>query len=1204
MCKKLYFLTSFLLLISLASSNRAAVIYYDNFDGPNGVDLNGTTPDITPGGETWTAGSWADANGHYGGGSSGQMFTAGLPFTPSIGTIYELSATVDNHGDWVGIGFVGSGFTPGTRLNDNGPMLWALVRQQEGGAKDQAFVGPGTAGGLGDAPTHSASTLMVRIETNSTTSWVVTWYFDGSKAFQQNVNPTGLNIAYAAFGSNGLFSACTGTISSFKLEEIEIPTEAWYPSPEDEATGIPLNTVISWREGVFADKHDVYLGTDSDDVNTANRTTPLGVLVSQNQDPNSYSATGLIPGTTYYWRIDEVNDTHPTKLWKGNVWSFTVIPPTASNPVPSNGNIFVNPDIQLSWTPGPTADKHDVYIGTDIDSVSDANRAAHPGLLYYSENQDASSYPASGTIELDPSQTYYWRIDEVNDPNIWEGDVWSFTTMNSDGSIVIGNWEQEMDEWYLWSGTASYSNTVGVTLDNYSLRQAITPGDGYLIVLSLADLPGGADAFFANNSFSVDITRLASEWEGDGSSGITLYIQADGAGWQSLGSPANSAWTPGDGDSTVTVTWSYANLLGQVDPNASRIDLMLWQNAADFTVGGIYYYDNARLFTPILASNPNPADVATNVQGNPTLTWTAGPYAVTHNVYFGTDYNEVESATSTSHPNVDYADIDVSYYQPGVLDFNTTYYWRIDEVNDNAWAPLGSPWKGNVWQFTTGEYFAVDNMDLYGDDAEAAGEPGGPIYYVWRDGWWTDVDPHGNYTGSQTYHWNTYGTDLMESRIVRSGMSMPFYYENDGDTLSKPLLDSVNPDNPLYYYSEASVATSNLTIGSDWTKGNVKSLVIWFYGDPDNDAGATEQMYVKLNGSKIAYNGDMSDIKKPYWHEWNIELADFGINLNNVTSISLGFGNETNTTTPGGAGIVYFDDILLYPARCVPSIRSPDADLDNDCDVDYDDLAVMTGRWLDTDSSSDPLVAWYKLDEGSGTTAADSSAYDNDGTLIGVPEWVSGYFNGGLDFNGVSDYVDCGNDVSLDITDAITLAAWVDTNDSGNSEHNPYVTKGDTSYAIKHHTSNSIQFFIYDGTWYTVNNIIDDSFNDDWHHVAGTYDGIQLKLYVDGVLSGITNHIGSIASDTYNVNIGRNSQNTDRFYEGLIDDVRIYNKALSQPEVLSIMDGTLGSVSNYHPITSPAELYVGEAQGSRKIDFKDLAVMAADSWLEEPLLWP
>jgi len=494
-------------------------------------------------------------------------------------------------------------------------------------------------------------------------------------------------------------------------------------------------------------------------------------------------------------------------------------------------------------------------------------------------------------------------------------------------------------------------------------------------------------------------------------------------------------------------------------------------------------------------------------------------------------------------------------------------------------------------------------MNSYGD-ANTPGETGGRIYYVWRDGWGvTDPPLPGNNTGSQVYHWNDEGTDFMESTIVRSGVSMPFYYENDGDAKSKPVATYNNSD--LDYYSEATASTSDLPIGSNWNKGNAKSLVIWFYGDPDNDANSTEQMYVKLNGSRIAYDGDMDDIKEPFWHEWIIELSVFGVNLGNVTSISLGFGDDDENA--GGAGIVYFDDIRLYPPRCVPSFISPDGDLDNDCDADYDDLGIMAGRWLDTDSSSDPLVAWYKLDDGSGTTAADSSAYgNNDGTLIGVPDWVTGHLSsGGLDFNGVSDYVDCGNDVSLDITDAVTLAAWVDTNDSGGGAFGPYVAKGDHCYGLQHSAGNGIEFFIWDSTtWYAAFYAVDESFNNEWHHVVGTYDGMQLKTYVDGILCAVTDHIGSMGSDTYTVNIGRSSEYTDRFYEGLIDDVRIYDKALSQAEIVSIMDGTLGSVSNYHPITSPAELYDGETQGSRKIDFKDFAVMAADSWLEEPLLWP
>ena len=72
--------------------------------------------------------------------------------------------------------------------------------------------------------------------------------------------------------------------------------------------GVPQNLNLSWAPGKYAAKHDVYFGTDKTKVTNASRTNPLGVLVSQNQDPNSYPVSSLIPGTTYYWRIDEVND--------------------------------------------------------------------------------------------------------------------------------------------------------------------------------------------------------------------------------------------------------------------------------------------------------------------------------------------------------------------------------------------------------------------------------------------------------------------------------------------------------------------------------------------------------------------------------------------------------------------------------------------------------------------------------------------------------------------------------------------------------------------------------------------------------------------------------------------------------------------------------------------------------------------------------
>jgi len=238
----------------------------------------------------------------------------------------------------------------------------------------------------------------------------------------------------------------------------------------------------------------------------------------------------------------------------------------------------------------------------------------------------------------------------------------------------------------------------------------------------------------------------------------------------------------------------------------------------------------------------------------------------------------------------------------------------------------------------------------------------------------------------------------------------------------------------------------------------------------------------------------------------------------------------------------------------------------------------------------DHLVAHWKLNEKGGTMAWDSSGNGHHGTPYGAPNWkpAGGKITGALEFDGVDDYVDCGNDSSFDITEEITLAVWVNTKDAGNLEHNPYVTKGDHSYAIKQHNSNNIEFFIFDSDWHTVWFPVDSSFNGDWHHLAGTYDGNELKLYIDGRLEAATPYVGSIDSSTFNVNIGRNSEITDRFYNGLIDDVRIYNYALSADEVRWLL------------CDRPPR---GDLNRDCRVDFVDFAILAS-SWLDCGLMVP
>jgi hypothetical protein len=195
---------------------------------------------------------------------------------------------------------------------------------------------------------------------------------------------------------------------------------------------------------------------------------------------------------------------------------------------------------------------------------------------------------------------------------------------------------------------------------------------------------------------------------------------------------------------------------------------------------------------------------------------------------------------------------------------------------------------------------------------------------------------------------------------------------------------------------------------------------------------------------------------------------------------------------------------------------------------------------------TDGLVAYYALEN----DANDSSGNGLDGTIVGDPVFVEGAVGMGLQLDGVDDYVDLGNDPLFDLTEQVTLSVWVNTQDIGNTQDNPWLGKGDTSYMIKgFRTGNQIEFFIYDGGWHSSYADVGDSFNGEWHHAAGTFDGEQLKVYVDGKMSGTLDYVGGITPNTYNVAIGKNTQASGRFSESIIDEAMIYNRALSEGEI-------------------------------------------------------
>jgi len=287
--------------------------------------------------------------------------------------------------------------------------------------------------------------------------------------------------------------------------------------------------------------------------------------------------------------------------------------------------------------------------------------------------------------------------------------------------------------------------------------------------------------------------------------------------------------------------------------------------------------------------SPDPSNGAVDVKQTPILTWTPGVYAASHQVYFGTDKEVVRNADTGSPEYKGTGDLGSQSYDPGKLEWNTTYYWRIDEANN---ANPDSPWKGGVWSFTTADFLIVDDFEDYD-----AGE--NQIWFAWLDGLGYaahDNEPAyaGNGTGSAVGDEST--ASYTEETIVHGGnQSMPVFY-----------------DNSILRYSEVE---KMLTYPRDWTENGVSTLSIWFRGD---SANAAETLYVALNGSAIVTNDNPNAAQITTWTQWTIDLqafADQSVNLANVNTVAIGLGNKKNPVA-GGSGTMYFDDIRLY--RPVP----------------------------------------------------------------------------------------------------------------------------------------------------------------------------------------------------------------------------------------------------------------------------------------------
>ncbi len=396
------------------------------------------------------------------------------------------------------------------------------------------------------------------------------------------------------------------------------------------------------------------------------------------------------------------------------------------------------------------------------------------------------------------------------------------------------------------------------------------------------------------------------------------------------------------------------------------------------------YYDDFAFITSALKSDvpevawapEPPAHAKVDIDAVQALTWSAGQGAVQHDIYFGTSASAIEGEDTSSpgQPGKTYywrvdeilsdgtvnegvmqnftvsaagiylgrQEVSNETYELTELELGKTYYWRIDEVLVD-----GTMNKGVVWDFTINGFLSVDNIESYGEN-DTPGQADSRIWYTWRDGYgWTEPTPAnaGNSTGSYV--------DSNDAIVNTGTQSMRLDYDNSG-TLTDAVGNSITN-----MYSEVSINVAELGIGTDWTRKGMTTLDLMYIGSSINDA---EPMYVAVgDGTNTALiTGNVADqTKTPRWTVWRIALQDFvtagNVNLQNVTELAIGVGTRGNTTKPGGAGIVYIDDIALFPPRCFnPDVVDLRGDLNGDCVVDFADFAILVEDWLNSGLSAMP----------------------------------------------------------------------------------------------------------------------------------------------------------------------------------------------------------------------------------------------------------
>ena len=1047
------------------------------------------------------------------------------------------------------------------------------------------------------------------------------WSYGFKEASSLTADLTNCNSAAASFhtGYDAWFAGVNATQFGYNHDAAELFSEYWgfnYVFPPKSVVMMQNGSPMPACRFTAPADGDYTISATFYGVGYGTSLTVSEVFVTVNNTPGLFAGNvnGYAGGSTY-----PASGTNPTASYNGTVtlaegddvdfiaYSGALIVTGISVTVEVDNLKAYNPDPAdetelttdtgtieptLTWSPGDLATSQDIYFGTDIDAVTNATIADPQGVYKGTISTDpniAASLYEPGEIGID--ETCYWRIDSTDGTTVWKGDVWMFTVVGLKSAWdAADDFSATVNPNDAWSyGVIGGPNGAGFAVHpgaasfaGFNYWWTNTPGQdntarGFIIHnpgetdINATGIWGANDVLkvnqFALSSSAYDIPdKHTLRWTAPIAGTYDISVTLSGITYSGVGtvSPVNiavngvSVFTDTingfEGSTTFSIaafgskpTTSYSGT--HVLAAGDTIDIIK-DNTATTSGCNAVAVDAVITTQLLIASDPDPAHGET-IPGSfesITLSWMPGAQVAAtdgHQVYFGTTFIDVKNATVSEGLGVYQGAQTAAEFDAGVLDLDETYYWRVDETDGTT------TWKGQVWELNTNTYVNIDNFESYADNAA--------LQAVWS-----------------------------------ANASL-----NDEKTLD---------DFSMTVSGNTSVTRT--LAGSNWTGLDIAAIGIRFYG-PESNSESADEMAVTLsdgtNSFTVYYDGDAQDISLPEFagfYSWNIATSDFtGLDFSNITSITLTLG--------GNAGdVVYFDNIRVYVPRCVGSKIAPD--FDGDCIVDDLDLAILIADWLKSDetvtaaaASDTGLITYFNFNETSGFVAANAADPNGFATMNdSAAHWdANGYAGGCINFNNTFvAVIPAAADTFASLTDEITVSWWINGNVSDPGDDNDVFFAGlgtPTNILVAIRGLSANIGFMVDET--TNNNksigtptLYANEYKGVWNHYAFVKNAADqtMRIYRNGeVVVQVDDALNAFANIT-SFAIGGGPAGTN-MYNGKIDEFRIYNRALSQAEILSLA----GQTSVFQELDSDAD-----ADEDGTVDMADFASMAS-GWLQE-LVWP